>query len=77
MVVDFTPGYDAEDSKVTIHAITFGEKAWPGMDTNGCKFMKCPITNGVKNTYSYGVVVSPTYPRVSLLSIELIKPINL
>ncbi|XP_070507033.1 mite group 2 allergen Tyr p 2-like [Chironomus tepperi] len=63
MVVDFTPGYDADNSKATIYAISFGEKAWPGMDTNGCNFMTCPIKNGVSNTYSYAVTVSPTYPR--------------
>ncbi|KAL7025382.1 hypothetical protein ACKWTF_013456 [Chironomus riparius] len=66
MVVDFTPDFDAEDSTVTIHAISFGEKAWPGMDTNGCKFMTCPIESGVNNTYSYGVQVSYTYPLATV-----------
>ena len=67
MVIDFTPEFDADNSKVTMYAISIGEAAWPGMDTNGCKFMKCPIENGVANKYTYGVEVSPTYPRVSLL----------
>ena len=67
MIAEFTPEFDADNSKVTIYAISLGEKAWPGMDTNGCKFMTCPIVSGVPNTWSYGVEVSPTYPRVSFL----------
>lgn len=67
MVVDFTPDFDADNTKATIYAISFNEKAWPGMDTDGCKFMTCPIENGVPNTYSYAVEVSMKYPKVSLL----------
>lgn len=71
IVIDYTPDFDADDVKLTIYSLSFGEKQWPGMNTNACEFTKCPIENGVANKYTYGVQLNPTYPVVSSL-LELI-----
>jgi hypothetical protein len=66
IVVDLVPDFDSEDAKMTIYTTFPVEKAWPGMDTNACNYLKCPIVNGASNTYNFAVDINSQYPTVSV-----------
>ncbi|KAI5700176.1 hypothetical protein M8J75_015338 [Diaphorina citri] len=34
-----------------------------GMDTDACKFTKCPVVAGVRQTYSYPMEIKAEYPE--------------
>ncbi|XP_008470682.1 MD-2-related lipid-recognition protein [Diaphorina citri] len=34
-----------------------------GMDTDACKFTKCPVVAGVQQTYSYPMEIKAEYPE--------------
>lgn len=65
--VEFTPDFDGDDISMMAYALMPGiEKAFPEMDGNACNFMKCPVTHGVQQNYTYGLKLAPTYPLVRL-----------
>lgn len=67
--IDFTPDFDGDDITMMAYALMPGiEKAFPDMDENACNFTTCPVANGVKQTYSYGLKLAPSYPLVSSMT---------
>lgn len=63
--IDFTPDFDGDDVTLMAYAIIGGiEKSFPDMDANACNHMSCPVKNGNRQSYTYGLKLAPTYPLV-------------
>lgn len=64
--IDFTPDFEGNDVTLMAYALLGGvEKSFPDMDENACNHMTCPVSNGVKQSYSFGLKLAPSYPLVS------------
>jgi hypothetical protein len=64
--IDFTPDFDGDDITLMAYAMIGSiEKSFPDMDPNACNHMTCPVTNGTKQSYSFGLKLAPSYPLVS------------
>ncbi|KAG5671000.1 hypothetical protein PVAND_001225 [Polypedilum vanderplanki] len=66
IVFDFTPDFDtAEGDDVFLGMYTTrpAETIWPGMDTNACNHMTCPVVKNQLNHYTYFVNIPQSYPR--------------
>lgn len=64
--IDFTPDFDGDDITLMAYALVSGiEKSFPDMDENACNHMPCPVTTGIKQSYSFGLKLAPSYPLVS------------
>lgn len=42
---------------------------WPGMNTNGCDYISCPLTPNELNVYNFTLVTDRSARFVSLFSI--------
>lgn len=63
MNMNFTPDFDGSDIEVVAYALIANrEESFSGMDTNACNFMTCPVTNGVKQNYTFNVLVDYKKP---------------
>ncbi|XP_039293968.1 MD-2-related lipid-recognition protein-like [Nilaparvata lugens] len=63
ITVHFTPQFSATN----ISSQAYWDQAlmnvpFEDMDTNGCKYMKCPMEKDVATTYSYKIGIKSTYP---------------
>lgn len=68
--VEFTPDFDGNDITMMAYALMpLVEKPFPDMDPNACNHTTCPVVKGVKQTYSFGLKLSTTYPIVSFSNI--------
>lgn len=64
--IEFTPDFDGSDITMMAYALMPGiEKAFPDMNSDACSFTTCPVENGKRQTYSFGLKLAPTYPLVS------------
>lgn len=72
--IAFTPDFDGDDITLMAYALIAGlEKSFPDMDENACNHMTCPVSNGVKQSYSFGLKLAPSYPLVSKISVNRCK----
>lgn len=68
--INFVPDFSGDDVTLMAYALMPGiEKAFPDMDPNACNFTKCPMEEGVAQTYTYGLKLAASYPIVSLTKI--------
>lgn len=64
MNVNFTPDFDGSDIEVLAFTnIANRDAEFEGMDKNACNFMSCPVSNGVKQNYTFNVEVDRLKPR--------------
>lgn len=65
IAVEFTPDFEGSDVTMLAYTTVPLEAQWPGMDGNACNYMTCPVQKDVLTRYTYGVKLTPEYPRVS------------
>lgn len=69
--VEFTPDFDGDDITMMAYALMPGiEKSFPDMDENACNHMTCPVVEGTRQTYTFGMKLAPTYPLVSSINLN-------
>lgn len=63
--INLTPDFDGDNITILAYTTVPIEAQWPGMDSDACKFMSCPVQKDVPTTYNYAMQLTPDYPRVS------------
>jgi ML domain len=64
MDMDFTPKFEGSDHTLLAYALLPGVDAeFQGMDSNACHWMKCPVQKDVKQTYTFNLMMQPSYPK--------------
>lgn len=62
--MDFTPEFEGDAFKVTAYALfPTSDAAFPGMDTDACHWMTCPVVKGVKQTYTFRLSMGHLNPK--------------
>ena len=63
--IELMPDFDGTNITMLAYTTAPIEAQWPGMDSDACKFMSCPVQKDVLTTYIYAMKLTPEYPRVS------------
>nr|ABU97461.1 group 2 allergen Ale o 2 [Aleuroglyphus ovatus] len=68
MSADFVANQSSEKVEIKIIAKVNGlEIPVPGVESNGCNHMKCPVTKGQKYTFNYGISIPKLLPNIKAL----------
>ncbi|XP_046432667.1 MD-2-related lipid-recognition protein-like [Neodiprion fabricii] len=60
---DFTPNFSSDNLQSSAYwANDMQDIGFPGMNTNACGNTACPTTSGTKQTYSYELAISKSFP---------------
>jgi hypothetical protein len=63
MTVDFIPDFEGDDITLLAYALLpLKDVGFDGMDENACHWMNCPVVKGIKQTYTFRLSMSKSYP---------------
>lgn len=75
---ELVPQEDAEHVKIVLKAMMNGiEIPVPGIDTDGCKHMKCPLKKGERVSFDYSMNIPKILPDIkAVVTAELVNGDN-
>uniref|UniRef100_A0A1B0BF04 MD-2-related lipid-recognition domain-containing protein n=1 Tax=Glossina palpalis gambiensis TaxID=67801 RepID=A0A1B0BF04_9MUSC len=64
MSFDFTPHFDADTLEASLNWVKSNDQELPliSMEKDACKYTKCPVKNGEKQTYQVDIPIESKFP---------------